>query len=62
MNSTINQSDIISELNYVCNALKLAEEHHLSGEVVTFALQAMKDNSSLSIMDAICLGFDEWIK
>jgi hypothetical protein len=57
-----NSEDIIKELNSVCKILRSAEEHHLSGEVVTFALQAMKDNPKLSVTDAICLGFDEWIK
>ena len=52
----------IKELSYVDHLLKLAEYHNLEAEIVVSALRAMKEDSLLSIEEAMALGYEEWIK
>ena len=52
----------IKELSYVDHLLKLAEYHNLEAEIVVSALWAMKEDSLLSIEEAMALGYEEWIK
>lgn len=56
------KEEAIKELSYVDHLLKLAEYHNLEAEMVTSALRAMKEDPSLSIEEAIALGYEEWIK
>ena len=44
------------------NALNGAAEYGLEVEVVYWALKAIKENPSLSIEEAIEIGFLEWVK
>jgi hypothetical protein len=56
------KEETIKELSYVDHLLKLAEVHNLEAEVVVFALKVMKENPSLTIEQAMALGYEEWIK
>ena len=53
---------IIESMDVVSDALNDADGFDLQTEVVTFALQAMKDNPKLEISEAIMIGFNEWVK
>jgi len=55
-------SEIIEELQTVNNLLLKASEHGMQSEVVTWALQNMKENPTLSIGDAMEIGYSEWIR
>lgn len=50
------------EMQIINDMLLEAQEHGLTFEVVTFALTHMKRNPSLSIMEALEMGYVEWIK
>ena len=50
------------QLQAVCSTLDYAQIFGLECEVILFALLAMKDNSSLSIEDALYIGQTDWIK
>lgn len=52
----------IDEFEAIQIALKGASEFDLQVEVVWYALKAMKENSRLSIEEAINIGFNEWVK
>ena len=55
--------DRIDEIGIVNGyLLEAAAEYGLQSEVVTYALQAMKDNPELSIVEAMSSGFYEWVK
>ena len=54
-------SEIIEELQIVDNLLLNAAEYGLQSEVVTWALQNMKENPDLSIGDAMEISYSEWI-
>ena len=56
------KEETIKELIYVDHLLKLAEVHNLEAEVVVFALKSMKEDSLLSIEEAMALGYEEWVK
>ena len=56
------KEETIKELSYVDHLLKLAEYHNLESEVVVFALKSMKNNPSLTIEEAMALGYEEWVK
>ena len=56
------QDEILKEFRAVEFALKEAINDGLEVEVVVFALKAMKENPSLSIEEAINIGYEEWIK
>jgi hypothetical protein len=56
------KEEAIKELSYVDHLLKLAEVHNLEAEVVVFALKSMKEDSLLSIEEAMALGYEEWVK
>lgn len=56
------KEEAIKELSYVDHLLKLAEYHNLESEIVVSALRAMKEDSLLSIEEAMALGYEEWIK
>jgi hypothetical protein len=52
----------LKELQIAQNALDHASGFGLEAEVFVFALLAMKNNPSLSIVEAIKEGYEEWIK
>ncbi len=49
------------ELDYVEQILAEARELHLEAEVVTTALNSMKENPRMSVEDAITIGYHDWI-
>lgn len=51
-----------TDLEVIENQLKLAKEYDLEAEVVMTALIAMRRDPSLTIQEAIYIGFFEWIK
>lgn len=53
---------IVEDMKHVAEALDHANEHGLQVEVVTWALKYMKENPSLTITEAVTLGYFEWIK
>ena len=53
---------LILEMDAVAMALEQSREEGLDAEVVTWALRYMKENPSLTISEAIAMGFYEWIK
>lgn len=54
----MNQKD----LDYIDYLLTLTRDHKLEAEMIYSALQEMKNDPSLGIVEAIQLGYDEWIK
>lgn len=53
---------VIEEMSYIDSLLDEAAEYGLITEVVTFGLMAMKNNPTLTIAEAIQIGYDEWVK
>jgi hypothetical protein len=52
----------LSELNYIANVLEWSQEDNMVPEVIWSALQAMKQDPSISIQEAMLCGYNEWIK
>ena len=52
---------LVLEMDVVSIALERAYEHGMGVEVVTWALRYMKDNPSLTVSQAITMGYYEWI-
>lgn len=50
------------DLELIEALLSEADEYGLTGEVVAFSLKEMKENPSLSVSEAIIIGYNEWIK
>lgn len=50
------------ELSLISNILKTAAEYKLESEVIYSALKFIKEDSSLSIKEAVERGYQEWIK
>jgi hypothetical protein len=55
-------TDIIDELLVVADLLDEAKTYGLEAEVVYFALKYLKQDPTLSIIQAITYGYDEWVK
>jgi len=53
---------IIEDMKNVAEVLDHAKEYGLQVEVMTWALKYMKENSNLTITEAITMGYFEWIK
>ena len=53
---------LVLEMDAVEIALQRSREENLDVEVVTWALRYMKENPSLTISEAITMGFYEWVK
>jgi len=53
---------LLSEMDTVAMALERSREEGLEVEVVTWALRYMKENPSLTISEAITMGYYEWSK
>lgn len=56
------RSELITSLNVISELLEGAIKCGLQAEVVTWALKFMKENSKLSIEEAMIMGSYEWIK
>lgn len=54
--------DRIEQIGIVNGYLLEAAEYGVQSEVVTYALQAMKDNPEMSVVEAMSDGFYEWVK
>lgn len=55
-------SNITEELDQVNNLLKMAQKYGLEAECVVFALRYMQQDPTLTIVQAMTYGFDEWVK
>jgi hypothetical protein len=55
-------SFILEEMDTVSMALTNATHLNLEVEIVTYALQNMKDNPNLTIGEAITMAYFEWVK
>jgi hypothetical protein len=62
VDTVIDNDTTIQDLNHIHSLLTESAKYGLESEVIYFALQYMKNDSSLSIADAFTYGFDEWIK
>lgn len=51
-----------SELELIGVALEIAKEYDLEVEVIFTALEAMKYDSRLTVVEAINFGLNEWVK
>lgn len=56
------EENIHDIMDYVSEILEEARQHGLEVEVVTWALKAMKENPSLSLVEAITEGYENWLK
>ena len=54
--------DVDEEMEAVGVCLTEAAKYHLETEVVCWALKALKDNPNLTIIEAINIGLNEWVK
>jgi hypothetical protein len=53
---------LVSEMDAVAIALEQSHEEGLEVEVVTWALRYMKNDPTLTISEAITMGYYEWVK
>ncbi len=53
---------LVSEMDAVAIALEQSREEGLEVEVVTWALRYMKNDPTLTISEAITMGYYEWVK
>ena len=53
-------SDLTADMVAVDDAIR--NTHGLNVEIITWAFRYMKENPSLSITEALNLGYNEWIK
>ncbi len=58
----VTDSFILEEMDTVSMALSNATHLNLEVEVVTYAIQNMKDNPNLTIGEAITMAYFEWAK
>ena len=56
----INSQNSVNELSGISTILKEAYSNGLAIEVIYFALKAMKSNPSLTVVEAMICGCDEW--
>jgi len=49
-----------TDMNVVNEILQTSFDEGLTAEVVFFALKAMKDNPSLTVLEALKFGCEEW--
>lgn len=55
-------NEVVNELNTIGFYLEHASEYGLGPEVVAFALHHMKDDNSLTPVQAMSYGFNDWVK
>ena len=53
---------LVSEMDAVAIALEQSREEGLEVEVVTWALRYMKNDPTLTISEAITMGYYEWVR
>jgi len=53
-------NNIIEEMNAVKFTLEESSKYGLEVEVIYFALNAMKKNNNLTVIDALQFGLEEW--
>ena len=53
---------LVSEMDAVATVLEHSCEEGLEVEVVTWALRYMKNDPTLTISEAITMGYYEWVK
>ena len=58
----VTDSFILEEMDTVSMALSNATHLNLEVEIVTYAIQNMKDNPNLTIGEAITMAYFEWAK
>lgn len=58
----MSEVSVPDDLDVVADVLKVAGEYGLAAEVVLFALKALKQDPSLSLINAMYIGEAEWIK
>ena len=58
----VTDSFLLEEMDTVSMALSNAAHLNLEVEVVTYAIQNMKDNPNLTIGEAITMAYFEWAK
>jgi hypothetical protein len=58
----ITDSFILEEMDTVSMALSNATHLNLEVEIVTYAIQNMKDNPNLTVGEAITMAYFEWAK
>lgn len=56
------ENEPLNELKYIANVLEWSQEYNMVPEVIWSALQAMKQDPSISIQEAMLYGYNEWIK
>jgi len=56
------QDYFILEMSLIRSFLKDARDSGLETEVVMWAIKAMKEDSGISISEAMARGFYEWVK
>lgn len=49
------------EMEACANVLKMSKEEGLEVEVMVWAMKALRDNRGMQIIDALQIGFDEWV-
>lgn len=49
------------EMEACTNVLKMAKEEGLEVEVMIWSMKALRDNPGMQIIDALQIGFDEWV-
>jgi len=57
-----NTEILVSDMDTIAMVLEQSSEENFVVEVVTWALRYMKENPSLTISEAITMGFYEWVK
>ena len=57
-----NTEILVSDMDTIAMVLEHSSEENFVVEVVTWTLRYMKENPSLTISEAITMGFYEWVK
>jgi hypothetical protein len=51
-----------AELTFINDILREAKKYGLETEIIWSTLKILKENSNLSIIDALWMGRNEWVK
>ena len=54
--------NLLGVIQIVGNILEAASDYNLGVEVIASALIALKENPSISIDEALDIGYNEWVK
>lgn len=55
-------SSLVSDMDSIATVLERAHKQHVEVEVVTWALRYMKNDPTLTISEAITMGYYEWVR